>query len=99
MKVDEILEPEEFDAIFRGKVFPSCPSAFAIRTLNSSKFLVQGILIQPTPTNKPNSSVTIITYVGDDAIKAVFGDELKPLKGDVWSIGGAFRQCSMLAIS
>lgn len=48
---------------------------------------MQGTLVQPTPTNKPNSTVTIITY-GGAQIEALFGDELKPLKGDVWNIGG-----------
>jgi len=49
---------------------------------------MQGTLIQPTPMNKPNSTVTIINYVGEAQIEALFGDELKPLKGDVWNIGG-----------
>ncbi|KAF8318171.1 hypothetical protein DL93DRAFT_2076164 [Clavulina sp. PMI_390] len=66
LKVDEILEPDEFDQVFGNK----------------------GRLIQPTPTNKPGSTVTIIIYAGD-SINELFGDELKPLKGDVWNIGGA----------
>lgn len=58
--------------------------------------LLQGTLIQPTPTNKPTSTVTIIRYTGD-SIRSLFGDELKPLKGEVWSIGGAFCISSFMA--
>lgn len=43
-KIDEVIEPEEFHALFESK-------------------LPMGVLIQPTPDNKPNSSVTIIRYV------------------------------------
>lgn len=49
----------------------------------------KGILIQPTPNNKPVSAVTIISVRGDAALGEVFGDELKPLKGEMWNIGGA----------
>lgn len=42
IKLDEVLEPSEFEAIFGGK----------------------GLLIQPTPNNKPRSTVTIIEFVG-----------------------------------
>lgn len=41
IKIDEVLEPSEFEAIFGGK----------------------GVLIQPTPQNKPKSTVTIIEFV------------------------------------
>jgi len=46
-----------------------------------------GIQIQPTPTNKPNSSVTI-RDLDKDALLAVFGKLLSSVKGAVWSKGG-----------
>ncbi|PPQ69336.1 hypothetical protein CVT26_002568 [Gymnopilus dilepis] len=48
----------------------------------------KGHLIQPTPTNKPKSVVTIIHFTSQAHIEAFFGDELKPLKGNTWSRGG-----------
>ncbi|KAJ7160524.1 hypothetical protein C8R43DRAFT_1063769 [Mycena crocata] len=66
IKLDEVLEPAEFEALFGGK----------------------GRLIQPTPQNKPKSAVTIIEFTTAAHIAAFFGDELKPLKGTVWSRGG-----------
>ncbi|KAJ7742019.1 hypothetical protein B0H16DRAFT_1563872 [Mycena metata] len=47
----------------------------------------KGHLVQPTPQNKPKSVVTIIEF-------SFFGDELKPLKGNVWSRGGEHPQRS-----
>lgn len=41
IRIEEIMEYPEFEAIFMGK----------------------GVLVQPTPTNKPKSTVTIIEYV------------------------------------
>ncbi|KAJ7159693.1 hypothetical protein C8R46DRAFT_1164890 [Mycena filopes] len=48
----------------------------------------RGHLVQPTPQNKPKSVVTIITFNNATHIQNLFGDELKPLKGNVWSRGG-----------
>ncbi|EIN08891.1 hypothetical protein PUNSTDRAFT_86963 [Punctularia strigosozonata HHB-11173 SS5] len=47
-----------------------------------------GTLIQPTPENKPKSTVTIIHY-NSAQVSALFGDEMKELKGNMWTIGGA----------
>ncbi|KAF9517716.1 hypothetical protein BS47DRAFT_1339244 [Hydnum rufescens UP504] len=47
-----------------------------------------GTVIQPTPQNKPTSTVTIIRFHGAAQLEALFGGELKPLKGEKWSIGG-----------
>ncbi|KAF9027238.1 hypothetical protein BDZ89DRAFT_952302 [Hymenopellis radicata] len=65
VKVDEVLEVAEFDALFSGK----------------------GVLIQPTPQNKPTSTVTIIRFNSAQAV-ALFGDEYKGLKGNSWTRGG-----------
>ncbi|KAF8888721.1 hypothetical protein CPB84DRAFT_1837606 [Gymnopilus junonius] len=51
-------------------------------------FKGKGHLIQPTLTNKPKSVVTIIHFNSQAHIDAFFGDELKPLKGNIWSRGG-----------
>ncbi|TFK28419.1 hypothetical protein FA15DRAFT_584523 [Coprinopsis marcescibilis] len=48
----------------------------------------KGNLIQPTPTNKPNSTVTIIHFDAEQAAE-FFGNDLKGLKGFTWSRGGA----------
>ncbi|KAF9007854.1 hypothetical protein BDQ17DRAFT_1350090, partial [Cyathus striatus] len=48
-----------------------------------------GDLVQPTPTNKPKSTVTIITLVRRDQVLRFFGDEFKGLKGCRWTRGGA----------
>ncbi|KZT74608.1 hypothetical protein DAEQUDRAFT_702080 [Daedalea quercina L-15889] len=49
----------------------------------------RGTLIQPTPQNKPKSTVAIIEYRTKAAIEDLFGDELKALKGYAWTRGGA----------
>ncbi|KAI1797210.1 hypothetical protein LXA43DRAFT_402133 [Ganoderma leucocontextum] len=67
IRIEEIMEYPEFEAIFMGK----------------------GVLVQPTPTNKPKSTVTIIEYRSREQINALFGDDLKALKGFRWSRGGA----------
>ncbi|KAF8647210.1 hypothetical protein AX16_006848 [Volvariella volvacea WC 439] len=46
-----------------------------------------GLLIQPTPENKPKSAVTIISFNAKQVLE-FFGDELKGLKGNRWTIGG-----------
>ncbi|KAM5530411.1 hypothetical protein V8D89_015922 [Ganoderma adspersum] len=66
IRIEEIMEYPEFEAIFIGK----------------------GVLIQPTPTNKPKSTVTIIEYRSREQINALLGDDLKALKGVRWSRGG-----------
>jgi len=43
VKMDEVFEKEEFDALFKDSG--------------------HGTLVQPTPDNKPNSTVTIINFV------------------------------------
>ncbi|KAJ7447594.1 hypothetical protein B0H11DRAFT_2082720 [Mycena galericulata] len=48
----------------------------------------KGHLVQPTPLNKPKSAVTIIEFNTSAHLQAFFGDELKPLKGNLWSKGG-----------
>ncbi|KAJ6505838.1 hypothetical protein C8R47DRAFT_1102550 [Mycena vitilis] len=48
----------------------------------------KGVLIQPTPQNKPKSTVTIIEFRNETHLQSFFGDELKPLKGNLWSRGG-----------
>ncbi|KAJ7650898.1 hypothetical protein FB45DRAFT_780155 [Roridomyces roridus] len=48
----------------------------------------KGLLVQPTPQNKPNSVVTIIQFNTAAHLQSFFGDELKALKGNVWSRGG-----------
>ncbi|KAH9924319.1 uncharacterized protein BXZ73DRAFT_103608 [Epithele typhae] len=82
VKLDEVLEKDEFDAIFKtgdGEL---------------------GTLIQPTPTNKPTSTVTIIEYSGADARDLLTngGANLGQLKGTRWSIGGgrSFRKSEKL---
>lgn len=53
----------------------------------------KGTLIQPTPINKPNSTVTIIEFNTKEQISGFFGSELKPLKGFAWTRGsGEFRR-------
>ncbi|EIM83271.1 uncharacterized protein STEHIDRAFT_170587 [Stereum hirsutum FP-91666 SS1] len=69
IKIDEVLEPSEFEAIFGGK----------------------GVLIQPTPQNKPKSTVTIIEFRNTAQVNALLGPDLTkqlPLKGNRWSRGG-----------
>ena len=49
-----------------------------------------GALIQPTPHNKPTSTVTIIVFSGRQA-QAFFTEakvKIEQLKGTRWSIGG-----------
>ncbi|KAJ7691336.1 hypothetical protein B0H17DRAFT_1133857 [Mycena rosella] len=48
----------------------------------------KGRLVQPTPQNKPKSAVTIIEFNTTAHLESFFGDELKPLKGNLWSRGG-----------
>ncbi|KAK7065023.1 hypothetical protein R3P38DRAFT_2595420 [Favolaschia claudopus] len=48
----------------------------------------KGRLIQPTPQNKPKSTVTIMEFNTPAHIQGFFGDEMKALKGNVWSRGG-----------
>ncbi|KAJ7615249.1 hypothetical protein DFH06DRAFT_1145964 [Mycena polygramma] len=48
----------------------------------------KGVLMQPTPQNKPKSTVTIIEFRNAAHLQSFFGDELKPLKGNLWSRGG-----------
>jgi len=48
----------------------------------------KGLLIQPTPDNKPKSTVTIIHFNKQAQIESFFGDELKALKGNRWTRGG-----------
>ncbi|KAJ7933065.1 hypothetical protein B0H13DRAFT_1700934 [Mycena leptocephala] len=45
----------------------------------------KGRLVQPTPQNKPKSTVTIIELNTAAHLQSFFGDELKPLKGNHWS--------------
>ncbi|KDQ11172.1 hypothetical protein BOTBODRAFT_468595 [Botryobasidium botryosum FD-172 SS1] len=69
VKVDEVLEVSEFEALFGGK----------------------GVLIQPTPQNKPKSVVTIIEFQTQAQIEELFGSDLSkqlPIKGNYWSRGG-----------
>ncbi|KIP03049.1 hypothetical protein PHLGIDRAFT_37614 [Phlebiopsis gigantea 11061_1 CR5-6] len=49
-----------------------------------------GTLIQPTPTNKPTSSVWIRRYTNETDLRALFGDSYKrdQLKGHQWTVGG-----------
>ncbi|KAL6310430.1 hypothetical protein BKA93DRAFT_889205 [Sparassis latifolia] len=65
IKIEEVFEVDEFNAIFAGK----------------------GRLIQPTPENKPKSTVTIMDF-NTAQVQVLFGDELKALKGNRWSRGG-----------
>ncbi|KAF5376958.1 hypothetical protein D9615_007255 [Tricholomella constricta] len=51
-------------------------------------FKGKGLLIQPTPNNKPKSVVTIIHFHSQAHIESFFGEELKPLKGNNWTRGG-----------
>ncbi|KAJ7233611.1 hypothetical protein B0H12DRAFT_168183 [Mycena haematopus] len=51
-------------------------------------FSGKGLLVQPTPQNKPKSVVTIIEFNTAAHLQSFFGDELKPLKGNLWSRGG-----------
>ncbi|VDB84520.1 unnamed protein product [Peniophora sp. CBMAI 1063] len=56
-------------------------------------FKGQGTLIQPTPQNKPKSTVTIIEFNGSQA-NAFFTDsgaKIDTLKGTRWTIGGGPR--------
>ena len=90
IKIDEVWEQSEFEAIFSGK----------------------GTLIQPTPDNKPKSTVTIIHFVRSPLqsphtwyipcwpfllqktqaqVEEFFGGELKDLKGNQWTRGGGPR--------
>ncbi|KAG6847220.1 hypothetical protein H0H93_009442, partial [Arthromyces matolae] len=50
-------------------------------------FKGKGVLIQPTPENKPKSTVTIIEFRTQAQIQTFFGDELKPLQGNNWTRG------------
>lgn len=45
----------------------------------------KGLLIQPTPQNKPKSAVTIIHFATQSQIESFLGDGLKALKGNRWS--------------
>ncbi|KAI4518578.1 hypothetical protein K525DRAFT_363130 [Schizophyllum commune Loenen D] len=47
----------------------------------------KGMIIQPTPQNKPKSTVTIITYTAGQ-VADLFEGELKALKGNRWTVGG-----------
>ncbi|THH11914.1 hypothetical protein EW145_g342 [Phellinidium pouzarii] len=47
----------------------------------------KGILIQPTPTNKPTSTVTIKEYTAQD-VEDLFGKHFKELKGNCYSVDG-----------
>ncbi|KAL1686023.1 hypothetical protein GGG16DRAFT_129000 [Schizophyllum commune] len=47
----------------------------------------KGTLIQPTPQNKPKSTVTIISYTAGQ-VADLFEGELKALKGNRWTVGG-----------
>ncbi|KAF7795697.1 hypothetical protein EIP86_006862 [Pleurotus ostreatoroseus] len=55
-------------------------------------FGTSGTLVQPTPTNKPKSTVYIRTYGSDAQLAALFGDAWKPdqLKGHQWTVGSIF---------
>lgn len=66
IKIDEVWEQSEFEAIFSG----------------------QGTLIQPTPNNKPKSTVTIIHFKTKAQVEEFFGNELKDLRGNRWTRGG-----------
>ncbi|KAI0338651.1 hypothetical protein BDW22DRAFT_1432445 [Trametopsis cervina] len=48
-----------------------------------------GLLIQPTPDNKPKSNVWIRKYGNETDFSALFGDAYKveELKGNIWSVG------------
>lgn len=81
-----MLEKEHFDALY-----VSCTRNFdgSSSLTFPRRFAGKGILIQPTPTNKPGSAVTIIHVTGHAELESIFGDELlKPLKGERWNIGG-----------
>jgi len=54
-------------------------------------FKGRGTLIQPTPLNKPTSTVTIIAFSGSqtETFFTEAGTKLGQLKGQRWSIGGA----------
>ncbi|KAJ6610762.1 hypothetical protein B0H10DRAFT_2224701 [Mycena sp. CBHHK59/15] len=52
----------------------------------------KGRLIQPMPQNKPKSAVTIIEFNTAVHLQNLFRDELKPLKGNLWSKGD---ECSV----
>ncbi|KDQ57481.1 hypothetical protein JAAARDRAFT_193803 [Jaapia argillacea MUCL 33604] len=51
-------------------------------------FVGKGRLVQPTLDNKPKSTVWIVDYTTQAELQELFGDELKPLKGNRWSVGG-----------
>ncbi|KAF9007855.1 hypothetical protein BDQ17DRAFT_1350092 [Cyathus striatus] len=57
----------------------------------------KGVVTQPTPTNKPKSTVTIIEFDKEKALE-FFGDEFKGLTGNIWSRGGraSFLRSQML---
>ncbi|TEB30087.1 hypothetical protein FA13DRAFT_1733898 [Coprinellus micaceus] len=66
IKFDEVLEANEFEALFGGK----------------------GFLVQPRPDNKPKSTVTIMTFNASQ-VNSFFGGDMKGLKGNIWTRGGA----------
>lgn len=60
-----------------------------------------GTLIQPTPSNKPKSSVWIRRYSGEADLQTLFGDAYKrdQLKGWQWTIGCAFFYSGVYALA
>ncbi|KAH6884309.1 hypothetical protein BKA70DRAFT_1339613 [Coprinopsis sp. MPI-PUGE-AT-0042] len=76
IKFDEVLEYDEFIAIFGG----------------------HGTLVQPTPTNKPNSTVTIMHFDRNQVLSFLGPECTTGLKGTLWTKGGGPRFAKSLQI-
>ncbi|KAH6880845.1 hypothetical protein BKA70DRAFT_1411644 [Coprinopsis sp. MPI-PUGE-AT-0042] len=76
IKFDEVLEYDEFLAIFGG----------------------HGTLVQPTPTNKPTSTVTIMHFDRNQVLSFLGPECTTGLKGTLWTKGGGPRFAKSLQI-
>ncbi|KAJ7726567.1 hypothetical protein DFH07DRAFT_871651 [Mycena maculata] len=93
MQVKKIFDRLKKECKAEGVKFQGSPKTIKFdEVLEQAEFETlfggKGVLVQPTPQNKPKSAVTIIEFHTAAHLQAFFGDELKQLKGNVWSRGG-----------
>ncbi|KAJ7473991.1 hypothetical protein FB451DRAFT_1034958, partial [Mycena latifolia] len=93
MQIKKIFDRLKKECKAEGLKFQGSPKTIKFdEVLETAEFETlfggKGRLVQPTPQNKPKSAVTIIEFNTAAHLQSFFGDELKPLKGNLWSKGG-----------
>ncbi|KAH6884306.1 hypothetical protein BKA70DRAFT_1339607 [Coprinopsis sp. MPI-PUGE-AT-0042] len=94
MQVKKIIDQLKKECKAAGVKFQGAPKTVKFdEVLEPSEFQSlfggHGTLIQPTPTNKPTSTVTIMDFNQAQVFELLGPDCTKNLKGNLWTRGGA----------